>query len=95
MSDDEQAQDGKGASSAGKRTRVEGRGSSAAQRAAASEACKSISLKRLQEQYHRPLSDDIFKTPGAANPKYLGYASEPPLELTTGAHLDPALYMQY
>lgn len=33
------------------------RGSSAAQRAAASEACKSISLERLQAQYHRPLSE--------------------------------------
>lgn len=33
------------------------RGSSAAQRAAASEACKSISLERLQAQYHHPLSD--------------------------------------
>lgn len=34
-----------------------GRGSSAAQRAAASEACKNISLERLQAQYHRPLSE--------------------------------------
>ncbi|CAM9660412.1 unnamed protein product, partial [Pylaiella littoralis] len=40
-----------------KPTRVEGRGSSAAQRAAASEACKNISLERLQAQYHHPLSD--------------------------------------
>ncbi|CAM9309373.1 unnamed protein product [Ascophyllum nodosum] len=40
-----------------KRTRVEGRGSSAAQRAAANEACKGITLEALQAQYYRPLSD--------------------------------------
>lgn len=33
------------------------RGSSAAQRAAASEACKGITLDALQAQYYRPLSD--------------------------------------
>lgn len=33
------------------------RGSSAAQRAAASEACKGITLEALQGQYYRPLSD--------------------------------------
>ncbi|CAN0053934.1 unnamed protein product, partial [Scytosiphon promiscuus] len=52
MSEDEQAP-----KSTALKRRVEGRGSSAAQRAAASEACKSISLERLQAQYHRPLSD--------------------------------------
>ncbi|CAM9139516.1 unnamed protein product, partial [Sphacelaria rigidula] len=40
-----------------KKPRVEGRGSSAAQRAAASEACKGITLEALQGQYYRPLSD--------------------------------------
>eukprot|EP00752_Nemacystus_decipiens_P014601 g13003.t1 len=61
MSEDEQPRESAAGSAAlkgaVKRTRVEGRGSSAAQRAAASEACKSISLERLQAQYHRPLSE--------------------------------------